>query len=278
MYELLDSGEGEKLERFGEYILCRPDPEALWRRDMSIGDWNKANFTFVRTGASGKGGRWDTHGSPEKEWITEHGGFKFVIRPTSFKHVGLFPEQADNWQFLKKHLKEGARVLNLFAYTGGATVAALSVGAEVTHVDASKPVVDWARKNVELNNFADPKVRYIVDDVVAFVRREKKRGNVYDAIIMDPPAFGHGPDGELWKIEEHFVTLFETACELLSDTPQVVMISGYASGYSALAFANNLRALEKTHGGKIEAKELVLEEASERHYSLPAGVVARWHV
>ena len=277
MYELLDSGEGEKLERFGEYTLARPDPEALWRRALPASDWRAAHFTFMRTGAGGKGGRWDTHGSPEKEWFVETGGFKFLIRPTSFKHVGLFPEQSDNWQFLKKHLKDGARVLNLFAYTGGATVAALSAGAEVTHVDASKPVVDWARKNVELNNFADPRVRYIVDDVSAFVRREKKRGNVYDAIIMDPPAFGHGPDGELWKIEEHFGSLFETACELLSDTPQVVMISGYASGYSALAFANNLRTLEQTHGGVVEAKELVIQEASERGYSLPAGVVARWH-
>ncbi len=270
MYELLDSGEGEKLERFGEYILERPDPEALWRRERP--DAVTPDLIFIRKGA--KGGAWK--GDSPKEWTITHGGFKFIIRPTSFKHVGLFPEQEDNWQFLKKNLKPGARVLNLFAYTGGASLAALSVGAEVTHVDASKPACDWARKNVEINKLGDRKIRYIVDDVMAFVRREKKRGAIYDAIIMDPPAFGHGPKDELWKIEEHFVNFFEDCMSLMSDKPQCVIISGYASGYSAIAFANNLKSLKEKYGGEVEAKELTLVEKSSRKVVLPAGVVARW--
>ena len=280
-YALLDSGNGEKLERFGEHVIRRPDPEALWPTSLAETEWKSAGLSFSRTDS--KGGKWLTKGEVPKEWTIRHGGFDFLIRPTSFKHVGLFPEQENNWAVIASAVKGRSsevesvpRVLNLFAYTGGATIAALSAGAEVTHVDAAKPVVEWARKNAELNNLSGRSVRWIVDDVMKFVAREIKRGVKYDGIIMDPPAFGHGPKDELWKIERDFVTLIESCAKLLSEKPLFFIVSGYASGYSALAFANNLQAFKEKYGGVVEHLELTLKESNSRGFLLPAGVVARW--
>lgn len=280
IYTLLDSGDGEKLEQFGDFVIRRPDPEALWKKSLPETEWKSAALTFSRTDS--KGGRWITKGEILKEWQITHGSLNFLIRPTSFKHVGIFPEQENNWEFMAGvigHPPAGgkkAKVLNLFAYTGGATIAAAKAGAEVTHVDASKPVIEWAKKNAELNNLGNAPIRWLVDDVLKFVRREVKRGATYDGIVMDPPAFGHGPKDELWKIERDFVILIEECLKLLSDTPLFFIVSGYASGYSAIAFANNLEILKQKYGGSIEHVELTLTESNSREFVLPAGVVARW--
>lgn len=273
-YELIDSGEGEKLERFGEFILQRPDPEALWEKfDKNL--WKKPDLSFSRIGS--RGGKWK--GKAKESWQIFYSGFKFKIMPTSFKHVGLFPEQVDNWNFIKniKGLK-GKRVLNLFGYTGGSTLACTRSGMEVTHVDASKPVVEWAKENANLNGFyrEASSIRWLVDDAIAFLRKEVKRGVKYDAIIMDPPAFGHGPAGEVWKIEEDFINLMNLCGQLLSESPVFFIISGYASGYSKIVFQNNLKMLEEKFGGKIESLELLIKENSKRGFLLPAGVTARW--
>jgi 23S rRNA (cytosine1962-C5)-methyltransferase len=203
---------------------------------------------------------------------------RFIIRPTSFKHTGLFPEQLPNWEWAGDKIRNAGRpinVLNLFGYTGGATLAAARAGASVTHVDASKTAVAWAKENAAASGLADAPIRFIVEDVVAFVKREVKRGTKYDAIIMDPPAFGHGPDGELWKIEEHLLELMKLCQELLSDTPLFVLMSGYAAGYSPLAFGYNLEQFEKKFGGRVECGDLAIQQrGSER--MLPCGIFARW--
>lgn len=269
-YELIDSGDGEKLERFGPFVLRRPDPEALWEKENK--DW-KPELAFVRVGT--RGGNWK--GKAEEFWQISHGGFNFKITPTSFKHVGIFPEQINNWEFIKntKGLK-GKRALNLFGYTGGSTLACARAGMEVTHVDASKPVVDWTKENAKLNGLENTTIRYLTDDAIAFLRKEIKRGEKYDAIIMDPPAFGHGPDGEVWKIEEDFLKLIELCKGVLSDNPLFFIISGYASGYSKIVFENNLKFLSEKYGGKLESLELTITENSKRKFILPAGVTARW--
>lgn len=273
-YELLDSGVGEKLEKIGDIVVRRPDPEALWPKGLSVEKWNEAMLSFDRIDS--KTGSWSKKGSVPESWNIEHGGITFVIKPTSFKHVGIFPEQINNWEFIVKNISRPLKVLNLFGYTGGATIAAAKAGAEVTHVDASKPVIEWAKENAKQNNLSENAIRWIVDDALQFAKREVKRGNKYDAIVMDPPAFGRGPDGEVWKIEENFLELFSACTDLLSDKPAFFIISGYASGYSALAFGNCLKEVEKKHGGAIEVLELVLKETSSRGALLPAGVTARW--
>jgi 23S rRNA (cytosine1962-C5)-methyltransferase len=288
-YELIDSGEGEKLERIGSVVVRRPDPEALWHKS-SISMWDDADITFDRVDS--KTGSWRKKAGSKTAvpdaWQIEHGGLHFHIRPTSFKHVGIFPEQISNWEFMMKAIantagasaSNGARekinVLNLFGYTGGATLAAAKAGAEVTHVDASKPVIEWAKENAELNKLSDAPIRWIIDDALVFVKREVKRGKKYDGIVMDPPAFGRGPDGETWKIEEQFLELFDACRSLLSDKPLFFIISGYASGYSALAFGNCLKQVEEQYGGETQILELILKENSTRSALLPAGVTARW--
>ncbi len=207
---------------------------------------------------------------------------QFWIRPSSFKHTGIFPEQAANWDWIRARIKEhGARskdtvqVLNLFGYTGGASIAAAQAGATVCHVDGSKVAIGWARDNATLSGLNDKPIRWILDDAVKFVKREIKRGRKYDGIIMDPPSFGHGPGGEIWKIEEHFLELFDLCREVLSDKPRFFLINGYASGYSPIAYENNLRELMKKYGGSIESGELTIaEKGSDR--LLPCGIFARW--
>ena len=279
-YELLDSGEEEKLERYGSVVLARPDPQALWEKHLPTSEWQMADGLYVRSKGQGSAasrgqGDWKTKKDFPKQWEVDFGELTFQIRATSFKHTGLFPEQLSNWDWMRGKLKQGSRVLNLFAYTGGATLAAAQVGAEVTHVDASKTAVAWARENAELSGLGTKPIRWITEDVLAFLKREAKRGNKYDAIIMDPPAFGHGPKDELWKIEENLLGLMSLCEEVLSDEPLFVLMSGYAAGYSPLAFAYNLERFEKKWGGGVECGELSIQESHTKR-ELPCGIYARW--
>ncbi len=281
-YELLDSGNGEKLERYGPYILRRPDPEALWEKRKDFLYWDKAELQFVRNNNKTK---WIAKEGTSRNWNIEFGGLNFSIRPTSFKHTGLFPEQLPNWKWTEKiiinykllinNAEKKPSVLNLFGYTGGATLACAKAGAEVCHVDGSKTAVEWARINAQLSGLEDAPIRWIVDDVLMFLKREIKRGRKYDAIIMDPPSFGHGPKDELWKIEEHFLVLMKLCKEVLSDDPLFVIINGYTAGYSSIAYENNLKDIMKEYKGEIEKGELVIEE-SEGDRLLPCGIFARW--
>jgi len=280
-YELLDSGSGEKLERYGSYILNRPDPEALWEKSKDIIFWDKADLKFVRSGNKTK---WIIKEGTSKNWDIIFGELKFSIRPTSFKHTGLFPEQLPNWQWTEKIIKKEeskiennkkVSVLNLFGYTGGATLSCAKAGAEVCHVDGSKTAVEWARVNAKLSGLEDAPIRWIVDDVLVFLKREIKRGRKYDAIIMDPPSFGHGPKDELWKIEEHFLLLIKLCQEILSDNPLFIIINGYTAGYSPVAYENNLKDMMKKYKGKIEIGELVIEQTNSDRL-LPCGIFARW--
>ena len=278
-YELIDSGMEEKLERYKDVTLVRPDPQALWPKTVSQTRWDDASAMYSR---EGREGQWKIKKDIPEAWPIEIGGLRMQIRPTSFKHTGIFPEQAPNWEWLrqavKKSLEGGAEkvsVLNLFGYTGGATIAAAQAGASVTHVDASKTAVTWARENAELNEVGEKSIRWIIEDAITFVEREIKRGNRYDLILMDPPAFGHGPKDELWKFEEHFLALMRLCSELLSDKPLGMLINGYAAGYSASAFAYNLAPFAEKFGGTLEYGELTIEETEGKRL-LPCGIFARW--
>lgn len=278
-YELIDSGDGQKLERYGEYILVRPDPEALWKKRATDDVWNNAHLEFTRNAHRSK---WIVKKEIKKNWNISFGDLTFYIRPTSFKHTGLFPEQLPNWTWMdniiKKHkdaYNRPVNVLNLFAYTGGATLACAKAGAEVCHVDGSKTAVAWARENAELSGLTDAPIRWIIDDVLMFLKREIKRGRKYDAIIMDPPSFGHGPKDELWKIEEDFLNLMDLCKEVLSDKPLFVLINGYTAGYSPIAYQNNINEMMMDKNGKVEIGELTIRE-SYGDRLLPCGIFARW--
>lgn len=273
-YELLDSGESEKLERFGKLVLSRPDPQALWPKLLPESEWKKADAHFAREAT---GAEWTFKKDIPRDWPIEFGGLKFTIRPTAFKHVGLFPEQSLNWEWLGKQIegKDDVEVLNLFGYTGGATLACAKAGAKMVHIDGSKAAVTWARENAELSGLKDKPIRWIMEDARTFVEREIRRGRQYDGIIMDPPAFGHGPESELWKIEEHFLTLVDNCKKLLKPKPLFFLINGYSAGYSAIAYGNNLLSLKKDFGGDIETGELAIEE-SQGGRLLPCGIFARW--
>jgi 23S rRNA (cytosine1962-C5)-methyltransferase len=272
-YELLDSGRVEKLERFGTYVLVRPDPQALWVKGLPESEWTSADAAYTREDREGK---WQINKELPKEWQINFGGLQFIIKPTSFKHTGLFPEQLPNWEWMTHNKIEGSSVLNLFGYTGGATLAAAKAGAKVTHVDASKTAVAWAKENAKASGLDETPIRWIVEDTLTFVRREIKRGVKYEGLIMDPPAFGHGPSGELWKIEESLIELISLCQELLSDNPKFFLINGYAAGYSSLAFAYNLEPLQKKLGGEIEHGDLTIEEKRSGRL-LPCGIFARWN-
>ncbi len=262
MYELIDSGDNEKLERFGDVVMSRPDPQALWPK-LRPELWKDAVAVFTDT--------WQFKKEIPKSWNIEYGGLTFVIKPTAFKHTGLFPEHKSNWDWLRALDLKGKKVLNLFGYTGGATLACAQAGAEVVHIDGSKAAVTWARENAEASGLADRPIRWIVEDVRVFVEREIKRGNFYDGIIMDPPSFGHGANNELWKIEQHFLPLVENCKKILSESPTFFLINGYAAGYSPIAYANNILDL----GGDIEKGELTIEEKDGGRL-LPCGIFARW--
>ncbi len=278
-YELIDAGMGQKLERYGPYIFLRPDPEALWQRSQSSDMWNNADLVFVRKGTRTK---WNIKEGVPKNWTIELGGLTFRIAPSSFKHTGLFPEQLPNWQWTEEVIKKNQglykrpiKVLNLFAYTGGATLAAAKAGAEVCHVDGSKTAVAWARDNAALSGLQDKPIRWIVEDCILFLKREIKRGNRYDAIIMDPPSFGHGPKDELWKIEEHFLELMKLCKGILTDDPLFILINGYTAGYSPIAYQNNLNDMMEGKKGSIEIGELTIEQSGSDKL-LPCGIFARW--
>jgi len=274
-YELIDSGNGEKLERYGSYLLSRPDPEALWEKTESDSFWEKADLKFIREKNKTK---WIIKNGVPGNWKISYGGCTFSIRPTSFKHIGIFPEQVSNWKWMEKLIineKQKPKILNLFAYTGGATMACAKAGAEVCHVDGSKSAVEWARDNAKLSGLEEFPIRWIIDDVSSFLKREIKRGRKYDAIIMDPPSFGHGPKDELWKIEEDFLGLMKLCKNVLSPNPLFFLINGYTAGYSPITYENNLKDMVKTHKGKIESGELVIEEKSSGKL-LPCGIFARW--
>ena len=277
-YALLDSGEGEKLERFGKVILSRPDPQALWNKaDPAL--WRNVDMEFSR---GEKNGTWVSKKDIPNKWPIELGGLKLWIKPTAFKHTGVFPEQATNWKWLQ-NLVEGARaqgeeveVLNLFGYTGGASLALAQAGARVVHIDSSKAAVTWARENAEISGLAEKPIRWIIEDARVFVERELARGRTYAGILMDPPAFGHGPTKELWKIEEHFLKLINDAQKLLQPKPLFFLINGYSAGYSSIAYVNNLLELKHQHGGTIEHGEMVIKEEGEGKRDLPCGIYARW--
>lgn len=272
-YELIDSGEGEKLERYGRFVFRRPDPQALWPK-LNEAAWKKVDGEFTR---SAEAAEWKIKKEVPKRWQISLAGLNFWIKPTAFKHLGIFPEQVSNWEWIKNLVSKEKReisVLNLFGYTGGATLAAASAGAEVCHLDGSKVAITWARDNAVLSGLDKKPIRWILDDAVKFVKREIKRGRKYEGIVLDPPAFGHGPEGELWKIEDNFLELVDLCFKLLSDKPLFFLINGYASGYSATAYKNNLLPLTDKFGGEIEAGELVIEEKSGR--LLPCGIFARW--
>ncbi len=274
-YELIDSGNEEKLERYGQYMLVRPDPQALWEKGTKV-EWDSAHARYMR---SGKAGEWRVDKDMPKQWEIAFGGLVMRIKPTSFKHTGLFPEQQANWSWIREVVGAAGRpvsVLNLFGYTGGASLAAAQAGAEVTHVDASKAAVVWARENAALSHLEDKPIRWMVDDVLVFVEKEIKRGKRYDLIVMDPPAFGHGPNDELWKIEENFLELMRRCKELLSERPVGMLINGYAAGYSPHVFAYNLEPFVATYGGILQYGDLTIAERGGR--LLPAGIFARWQV
>ena len=277
-YELLDSGEGMKLERFGDFTLARPDPEALWKKSLPTSAWKKADASYSRKGTTGV---WEK-GSLPKSWNIKYNDLTFELRPTSFKHVGLFPEQKIHWKWLENKIKiEGAKqkerplkVLNLFAYTGGASLVCARAGAEVTHVDASSVAITWARKNAELSELSNAPIRWITDDVLQFLRREVRRKNTYDVILMDPPSFGHGPKGTLWKIENDFYELMSLTELVLSENPIAVIVNGYTAGYSPITLENNLKDMVARIGGKVESGELVVAEDGGRF--LPSGIFGIW--
>mgnify|MGYP001601955948 FL=1 len=274
-YELIDSGGGEKLERYGPVLVSRPDPQALWeRRAPERAKGAQAVFGQV----PGRRPGWRLAPGLPPRWPVELGGLRFLVKPTSFKHIGLFPEQASNWEWIGERIRGAARpvsVINLFGYTGGATLAAARAGAEVCHVDASKVATAWAHDNARLSGLGEAPIRWIVEDVRSFLKREERRGRRYDGIIMDPPAFGHGPGGELWKIEDDFLKLVSLAFSTLSPNPLFALMNGYASGYSAIAYENNLLPLAERFGGVLESGELTIRESLAGRL-LPCGIFARW--
>ena len=275
-YELIDCSEGEKLERWGEYTLVRPDPQAIWDTPRSDRRWQRCDGRYTRS-ASG-GGSWD-RGSLPASWQISYGELKFNVKPMSFKHTGLFPEQAANWDYIMRKIRSAGRpvsVLNLFAYTGAATVAALAAGASVCHVDAAKGMVAWAKENAASSGVADRSVRWIVDDCAKFVEREIRRGRRYDAIIMDPPSYGRGPGGEVWKIEDNLWDFVSLTAGVLSDDPLFVIINSYTTGLSPSVLTYIAESIfTRRFGGRAESRELGLPVTA-TGLCLPCGAACRW--
>ncbi|OGG35290.1 hypothetical protein A2363_02625 [Candidatus Gottesmanbacteria bacterium RIFOXYB1_FULL_47_11] len=263
-YELLDSGNGMKLERFNSYTVARPDPRAIWKPTKS--DW-QADATHVND-------KWDIKNTPPNPWTVSYKQLVFTLRPTSFKHVGVFPEQATNWTWLEQIIHgDNLKVLNLFAYTGGATLSAASAGATVTHVDAAKSTIDWAHENVIASGLKNKPIRWIEEDAMKFVMRETKRGNTYDGVILDPPRFGRGSKGEIWKIEEDLPKLLTEIKKILAPTPKFILLNAYTADLSPIVLHHLMTDL--TTGGKITFGELTLKESTGGRL-LPSGIFARW--
>lgn len=271
-YEVLDTAHGEKLERWGNVLLRRPDPQVIWKKESNPALWKKADGFYHRSKSGG--GSWEFSKKLPDRWQISYGKLKFFVRPTGFKHTGLFPEQAVNWDYIGKKISGETRkinVLNLFAYTGGATLAAAAAGADVVHVDASKGMVSWAKENLELSGLRDRYVRFIVDDCEKFVAREIKRGHFYDGIIMDPPSYGRGPGGEMWKMEDKIYDLVKLCSNLLSDNPLFFIINSYTTGLAPTVIKN---IISLALSGKAEAEEIGLPVTSSGIF-LPCGATGR---
>lgn len=274
-YEILDMANGEKLERWGNIYLIRPDPQIIWKEKTFPEKWKKANAKYIRSSTGG--GAWNYKNKLPESWQIHYKDLKFLVKPMGFKHTGLFPEQAVNWDWMIEKIQNAGRpikVLNLFAYTGGASVACSYAGASVCHVDSSKGMVTWAKENVATSGLADRKVRYIVDDVVKFVSREIRRGNTYDAIIMDPPSYGRGTNGEVWKFEDNLPDLISLCSKVLSEKPLFFLINSYTTGISSMVLENLLR-LNIKKGGIFSHGEIGLP-MTESKLILPCGIYARW--
>lgn len=275
-YEVLDTSSGEKLERWGDYLLVRPDPQVIWNTPKTNKGWKNKNGHYHRS--SKGGGEWEFFRLPN-EWSIRYGELTFHLKPFSFKHTGLFPEQAANWDWFSTLIKQTGRpvkVLNLFAYTGGATLAAARAGANVTHVDASKGMVSWAKENAAASGLSEAPIRWLVDDCVKFVEREIRRGSTYDAIIMDPPSYGRGPKGEIWKIEESIFPFIELTAKILSDNPLFFLINSYTTGLqpAVLSYMINTVIVPR-FGGKVSAEEIGLP-VKDNGLVLPCGASGRW--
>lgn len=275
-FEVLDTGAGEKLERWGKFTLARPDPQTIWPHALKESVWQSADAHYTRSERGG--GAWAFHKKLPERWVISYKDLRFFVKPTGFKHTGLFPEQAVNWDKMRELiLKRGsARVLNLFGYTGGATVACAAAGAFVTHVDAAKGMVLWAKENRDLSGVPEQRCRFIVEDAMAFVKRELRRGNTYDGILMDPPSYGRGPTGEVWKLENELYTLVDTCAQALSDNPLFFFINSYTTGFQPAVLSNILgRTVQKRFGGVIDAQETCLPVSSGG--VLPCGATGRWY-
>lgn len=280
-YEVIDTSNGEKLERWGDFILVRPDPQVIWNTDKKDKRWTKPNGHYHRS--SKGGGEWEFNHLPE-QWKIHYKDLTFCLKPFSFKHTGLFPEQAANWDWFSSIIKEALvkepdreiKVLNMFAYTGGATLSAAAAGAKVTHVDASKGMVGWAKENAVHSGLENAPIRWLVDDCVKFVEREIRRGNKYDAIIMDPPSYGRGPKGEIWKIEDAIYPLVELTTQILEDKPLFYLINSYTTGLqpAVLSYMMNTAIVSK-FGGHVEAGEIGLPVSS-NNLVLPCGASGRY--
>ena len=286
-YEILDCSQGEKLERWGDYILVRPDPQVLWNTDRNFKGWSKPNGHYYRSKKGG--GEWDFFNLPE-QWSINYKNLTFNLKPFSFKHTGLFPEQAVNWDWFSEIIENAVakrsaagtlkdkpvKVLNLFAYTGGATLSAAAAGAHVTHVDASKGMVNWAKENAESSGLRDKPIRWLVDDCTKFVEREIRRGNHYDGIIMDPPSYGRGPKGEIWKIEECIHDFIKLASNLLSDDPLFFLVNSYTTGLQPAVLTYLISTeVKKKYGGNVVSDEIGLP-VTRSGLVLPCGASGRW--
>ena len=276
-YELLDSGEGEKLERYGEYILARPDTQAIWKKKLDESYWSKADAVFSHGAKSGK---WNIKTGMKENWYISLNDVIFSLSLLPSKHTGVFPEQSTQWSWIEDKIKsrvssgKKVTVLNLFGYTGGGSLVSAKSGADVVHVDSSKFAVDVAKKNLKDSNLNDKSVRFIVDDVRKFVEREIKRGNKYDVVLMDPPVYGKGAKKEVWKIEDDLAPLLSRVQKILSDSPVAVVLNGYASVYSSIAYKNMLESITGDLGGEVHSGEMTIEEKSGR--LLPCGIYSRW--
>lgn len=273
-YTCIDTGDGEKLELIGNIKLRRPDPWCIWKKEND-GEWNNVDAYYHRS-ASG-GGYWEYKRKIPEFWNINYKNYKFRISPTPFKHIGLFPEQAYNWDFISDKLKDtkNKKVLNLFAYTGAASIVSAVNGASVTQVDASRGINEWAKENAKINN-VDNRIRFITDDVIKFVEREIRRGNKYDGIIMDPPSYGRGPNKELWRLEDNLYELIEKTISLLSDEPLFFIVNCYSSGITPLILENLLnKTINKKFSGKVETDELGIE-VKMQNIILPCGIFGRW--
>jgi 23S rRNA (cytosine1962-C5)-methyltransferase len=275
-YEVLDAGDGEKLERWGDVTLRRPDPQAIWPRQAPDDLWRGANAHYRRS--SGGGGAWEYHRRLPGRWTIGYGGLRFYVRPTGFKHTGLFPEQAVNWDWMAGLIRPASgpvRVLNLFGYTGGATLACCHAGAHVTHVDAAKGMVQWAGENAKLTGIDETRTRWIIDDAQKFVEREARRGKFYQGILMDPPSYGRGPGGEVWKLEDELYRLISAAAKLLAEDALFFLVNSYTTGLQPAVLSNMIRmTVGKARGGITGADEVALPIASGG--ILPCGASGRW--